>query len=164
MNLKFDEEPKYEAFMRLFDPLIGPAPQRPILIEGAAKVRGGFQLLCSCFRRLFCLMMKDCSDFCVHKYEAFMRLFDPLIGPAPQRPILIEGAAKVRGGCRLALPLYRSVYLDKEAVLVGLAHPPVRPTHWASAAAIHPDRGRSKGETGVSTALLLYQASILSYE
>ncbi len=34
MNLKFDEEPKYETLMRLFEPLCGPAPQRPILIEG----------------------------------------------------------------------------------------------------------------------------------
>ena len=34
VNLKFDEEPKYETFMRLFEPLCGPAPQRPILIEG----------------------------------------------------------------------------------------------------------------------------------
>lgn len=38
MNLKFDEEPKYEAYMKLFEPLCGPAPSRPILIEGAAKV------------------------------------------------------------------------------------------------------------------------------
>jgi len=34
VNLKFDEEPKYETLMRLFEPLCGPAPQRPILIEG----------------------------------------------------------------------------------------------------------------------------------
>ncbi len=38
MNLKFDEEPKYEAYMKLFEPLCGPAPSRPILMEGAAKV------------------------------------------------------------------------------------------------------------------------------
>ena len=34
VNLKFDEEPKYETLIRLFEPLCGPAPQRPILIEG----------------------------------------------------------------------------------------------------------------------------------
>lgn len=38
VNLKFDEEPKYEALMKLFEPLCGPGPQRPILTEGAAKV------------------------------------------------------------------------------------------------------------------------------
>lgn len=38
VNLKFDEEPKYEVYMRLFEPLCGPAISRPILTEGAAKV------------------------------------------------------------------------------------------------------------------------------
>jgi hypothetical protein len=38
VNLKFDEEPKYQAFMALFDPLCGPSPQRPILTEGQNKV------------------------------------------------------------------------------------------------------------------------------
>eukprot|EP00877_Chromochloris_zofingiensis_P013793 jgi/Chrzof1/8668/Cz03g19130.t1 len=38
VNQKFDEEPKYEAYMKLFEPLCGPGPQRPILTEGAAKV------------------------------------------------------------------------------------------------------------------------------
>lgn len=38
VNLKFDEEPKYQAFMTLFDPLCGPSPQRPILTEGQTKV------------------------------------------------------------------------------------------------------------------------------
>eukprot|EP00197_Chlamydomonas_leiostraca_P009732 CAMPEP_0202867016 /NCGR_PEP_ID=MMETSP1391-20130828/8482_1 /ASSEMBLY_ACC=CAM_ASM_000867 /TAXON_ID=1034604 /ORGANISM="Chlamydomonas leiostraca, Strain SAG 11-49" /LENGTH=691 /DNA_ID=CAMNT_0049547011 /DNA_START=185 /DNA_END=2258 /DNA_ORIENTATION=+ len=38
VNLKFDEEPKYEAYMRLFEPLCGPPVNRPILTEGAAKV------------------------------------------------------------------------------------------------------------------------------
>lgn len=33
-------QPKYEAYMKLFEPLCGPAPQRPILTEGANKVRG----------------------------------------------------------------------------------------------------------------------------
>ena len=37
MNLKFDEEPKYQAFMALFDPLCGPQPQRPILTDGQSK-------------------------------------------------------------------------------------------------------------------------------
>ena len=39
VNLKFDEEPKYQAFMALFDPLCGPQPHRPILTEGQSKVR-----------------------------------------------------------------------------------------------------------------------------
>lgn len=38
VNLKFDEEPKYQAFMAIFDPLCGPSPQRPILTEGQTKV------------------------------------------------------------------------------------------------------------------------------
>lgn len=38
VNLKFDEEPKYESYMKLFEPLCGPGPNRPILTEGAAKV------------------------------------------------------------------------------------------------------------------------------
>jgi hypothetical protein len=38
VNLKFDEEPKYQAFMALFDPLCGPQPHRPILTEGQSKV------------------------------------------------------------------------------------------------------------------------------
>ncbi len=39
VNLKFDEEPKYSAYVSLFEPLCGPAgQQRPILTEGVAKV------------------------------------------------------------------------------------------------------------------------------
>lgn len=38
VNQKFDEEPRYEAYMKLFEPLCGPGPQRPILTEGANKV------------------------------------------------------------------------------------------------------------------------------
>lgn len=38
LNLKFDEEPKYDACMRLFEPLCGPSMTRPILTDGAAKV------------------------------------------------------------------------------------------------------------------------------
>lgn len=30
VNLKFDEEPKYEAYIRLFEGLCGPRSQRPI--------------------------------------------------------------------------------------------------------------------------------------
>ena len=38
VNQKFDEEPKYEAYAKLFEPLCGPGPQRPIITDGAAKV------------------------------------------------------------------------------------------------------------------------------
>ena len=38
INLKFDEEPRYAAYMRLFEPLCGPAPQRPIMVESLAKI------------------------------------------------------------------------------------------------------------------------------
>ena len=39
INLKFDEEPKYEAYIRLFQPLCGTSDvDRPIMIEGAARV------------------------------------------------------------------------------------------------------------------------------
>ena len=33
VNLKFDEEPRYSAYVPLFEPLCGPGPQRPILLE-----------------------------------------------------------------------------------------------------------------------------------
>ena len=50
VNLKFDEEPKYAAYMDLFDPLCGPAgPTRPVLVgDGTepAKVRGRVPLVC----------------------------------------------------------------------------------------------------------------------
>lgn len=38
VNLKFDEEPKYETLMKLFEPLCGPVPSRPIIVEGAVNV------------------------------------------------------------------------------------------------------------------------------
>ena len=38
VNLKFDEEPKYAAYVTLFEPLCGPGPQRPILLEDKARV------------------------------------------------------------------------------------------------------------------------------
>ncbi len=39
MNLKFDEEPLYAAYIALFEPLVGGAPSRPICIDNAVKVR-----------------------------------------------------------------------------------------------------------------------------
>ena len=39
INLKFDEEPKYDSYIRLFQPLCGTNDvDRPIMIEGAARV------------------------------------------------------------------------------------------------------------------------------
>ncbi len=38
VNLKFDEEPKYTAYVALFEPLCGPGPARPILLEEKPKV------------------------------------------------------------------------------------------------------------------------------
>ena len=38
VNLKFDEEPKYTAYVSLFEPLCGPGPARPILLEEKARV------------------------------------------------------------------------------------------------------------------------------
>jgi serine/threonine protein kinase len=39
VNLKFDEEPKYSAYMALFEPLCGPAgPSRPVLMSEAPRV------------------------------------------------------------------------------------------------------------------------------
>ena len=39
VNLKFDDDPRYTQYAQLFEPLCGPAPQRPILLEaGATKV------------------------------------------------------------------------------------------------------------------------------
>lgn len=51
VNLKFDEEPKYQAFMAIFDPLCGPSPQRPILTEGQTKARFT-TLVCPCRAQL----------------------------------------------------------------------------------------------------------------
>ena len=48
VNLKFDEEPKYQAFMALFDPLCGPQPHRPILTDGQSKVALHTQSSASC--------------------------------------------------------------------------------------------------------------------
>jgi hypothetical protein len=58
VNQKFDEEPRYEAYMKLFEPLCGPGPQRPILTEGANKVRqqgGGL-----CYSLLAVVVRRDC--------------------------------------------------------------------------------------------------------
>jgi len=38
VNLKFDEDPRYEAYVRMFEPLCGPSLSRPILTDGAVKV------------------------------------------------------------------------------------------------------------------------------
>lgn len=38
VNLKFDEEPKYAAYSHLFEPLCGPGPARPIILESQPKV------------------------------------------------------------------------------------------------------------------------------
>jgi hypothetical protein len=35
---QFDEDPKYAAYVALFEPLCGPGPQRPILLEDKARV------------------------------------------------------------------------------------------------------------------------------
>lgn len=48
VNQKFDEEPKYEAYMKLFEPLCGPSPNRPIITEGAVKVRACFSVCVPC--------------------------------------------------------------------------------------------------------------------
>ena len=37
VNLKFDEEPKYDAYRALFAALCGPAPARPIVLEELPK-------------------------------------------------------------------------------------------------------------------------------
>lgn len=38
VNLRFDEEPKYGALAKLFEPLCSPPPERPIDTEGATEV------------------------------------------------------------------------------------------------------------------------------
>lgn len=38
VNLKFDEEPKYNAYVTLFEPLCGPVLERPILLEDKTRV------------------------------------------------------------------------------------------------------------------------------
>jgi hypothetical protein len=55
VNLKFDEEPKYESYMKLFDPLCGPAVSRPILVEGGAKVRTSCRVQACGGHLSFCL-------------------------------------------------------------------------------------------------------------
>lgn len=54
VNLKFDEEPKYQAFMALFDPLCGPSPQRPILTEGQNKVHSELAVQRQCHMCVGC--------------------------------------------------------------------------------------------------------------
>ncbi|KAL4442959.1 hypothetical protein ABPG77_008450 [Micractinium sp. CCAP 211/92] len=47
MNLKFEEEPMYAAYIALFEPLLGANPARPLQVENAVKVgqkRGRSQL------------------------------------------------------------------------------------------------------------------------
>lgn len=39
MNLKFEEEPKYAAYIQLFEPLLTGRPKAPICIESALKVQ-----------------------------------------------------------------------------------------------------------------------------
>lgn len=38
VRAQFDEEPKYTAYVALFEPLCGPGPLRPILLEDKARV------------------------------------------------------------------------------------------------------------------------------
>ena len=38
VNLKFDEDPKYAAYVQLFESLCGPVAQRPIQLEAGTKV------------------------------------------------------------------------------------------------------------------------------
>ena len=38
INLKFDEDPKYSYYVSLLEPLCGPAPNRPVRLEGLVKV------------------------------------------------------------------------------------------------------------------------------
>lgn len=44
VNLKFDEEPNYDTMIKLFEPLCGTGPSRPILMDGSAKVGRGQNL------------------------------------------------------------------------------------------------------------------------
>ena len=38
INLKFDEEPKYQMYISFFEPLCGPTQLRPVLTDGKSKV------------------------------------------------------------------------------------------------------------------------------
>lgn len=38
LSMRFEEEPKYEACIELFSPIIGGPAERPILIEGNLQV------------------------------------------------------------------------------------------------------------------------------
>ena len=49
VNLRFDEDPKYSAYLGLFEPLCGPQPQRPILTD-SLKVSTRLVLWVSCPR------------------------------------------------------------------------------------------------------------------
>lgn len=48
LSLRVCLQPKYEAYMKLFEPLCGPPPQRPILTEGANKVRLRLLMMWNC--------------------------------------------------------------------------------------------------------------------
>lgn len=40
LNLRFDEEPNYGAYLAMFEPLVNGI-ERPVAIDGARKVSGG---------------------------------------------------------------------------------------------------------------------------
>ena len=63
LGSQFDEEPKYTAYVALFEPLCGPGPQRPILLEDKARVG-----------------QKRGRDSAEDEMLEIVRLLDPLLG------------------------------------------------------------------------------------
>ncbi len=62
VNLRFDEDPKYSAYLGLFEPLCGPQPQRPILTD-SLKVSAPAMLGSGCCAKACnCLQCKVVED------------------------------------------------------------------------------------------------------
>ena len=41
INLKFEEDPKYSYYVRLLEPLCGPAPNRAVMFRGGGALESG---------------------------------------------------------------------------------------------------------------------------
>ena len=67
VNLRFDEDPKYSAYLGLFEPLCGPQPQRPILTD-SLKVSAPAMLGSGCgatvCSRLLCKVVQERAAEC----------------------------------------------------------------------------------------------------
>jgi hypothetical protein len=69
-----------------------------------------------------------------NRYEAYMKLFEPLCGPGPGRPIITEGAVKVMVGQKRSREAGDDAALDDGAL-------PKKKVRYLVAAAVRPKHG-----------------------